>query len=266
MVASFRLYLKFIHIAIRTRLQYRSDFLVGLLSVILHNGVNLALIWVILQRFQSLAGWVFWEVVMLYSMWLLSHTVYAIFFGQILQLEQIVIQGNFDQYLLRPTSPFLQLISREVNYMGLGDFILATTIFWEAYRNLNLHWSGGQFLHYALAILAGAAIETSIYIIIGTVAFWAGRSNSLTSVVVQFYILAEQYPLDLFGQSYKLFVTIFLPIAFINYYPLAQLLGKKNALGIPLLGLLSPLVAIIMVSLAATAWHYSLLNYTSSGN
>ncbi len=266
MLEPLRLYLKFLKIALRSRMQYRSDFLIGLGGVIMSNGVSLALIWVILQRFHSLQGWSYWEIVMLYSMWLMSHTGFSTFFWQVLTLEDVLIQGGFDKYLLRPTSPFLQFIGRDINYAGLADVILAVVIFVIAYRNLGLDWSLGQFLMFALVIPAGTAIETSIFILIASVSFWTGRSRSLFQVSIQFNILARQYPLDLFGSNYQLFVTLFLPVAFVNYYPLAQLLGKPNGLNIPLLGFLSPVVAVIMVGLAATGWHYGLRNYASSGS
>ncbi len=261
-----RLYLKFMQIAIRARMEYRSDTLVGFVSSIVFNCLNLGLIGIVLQRFHSLGGWVFGEVVMLYGMWLLSHTVFVTFFQQILFLENIILQGNFDQYLLRPASPFLQFISREVNYLGVGDFVLAVVLLSAAYRELGLSWSASKFLLFASAILSGAAIEVSINILIASISFWNGRSSNLSSIIMNFYFLTQQYPLDMFGRSYQLFLTTFLPIAFINYYPLSQLLDKENGLGIPLLGFLSPIVAIVMVSLTAFVWRRGLLNYASSGN
>lgn len=263
---SFRLYLKFLNIALRSRMQYRSDFIIGIVGVILSNAVMLALIWFLFQQFQSFQGWTFWEVVMLYSMFLCSHTIFAIFFWQIYALEDTILEGGFDQFLLRPTSPFLQFIGRELNYPGFGDLILAITIFVIAYRNLALHWSPIQFLLFILFVLAGAAIETSIFIMFATVSFWAGRSRSLFTIGFQFNNITRQYPLDLFGKNYQLFVTIVFPIAFMNYYPLTGLLGKSNGLNIPILGYLSPIVAIIAMSLAAVGWHFGVQNYSSSGS
>ena len=60
-----RLYFLLVGIAIRSRMQYRADFLVGIMGVIVLNVVNLSLIWVMISRFQSLGGWTFWEIVML---------------------------------------------------------------------------------------------------------------------------------------------------------------------------------------------------------
>ena len=45
------LYRKFIGIAIRSRMEYRSDFLFGVVGVLILNFTNLSLIWVLVDRF-----------------------------------------------------------------------------------------------------------------------------------------------------------------------------------------------------------------------
>jgi ABC-2 type transport system permease protein len=266
MLDSLRLYPKFIGIAIRSRMQYRSDFLLGVIGVIILNIVNLSLISILISRFQALAGWRFWEIVMLYAMWLLSHSVYAVFFWHLVLLDEDILHGRFDQYLVRPCSPLIQFLGREINYMGVADIIFASTAFSLAYSNLELRWSLLQWAFFALALLAGLVIEISISWIIGSISFWTGRSRALFSISIRFSVLSQQYPIDIFGYWYRVFVTGFLPIAFMNYYPLTILLGKQNALEIPLLGLLSPVVAIVMLLIGWSVWKKGLAGYTSSGN
>jgi len=261
-----RLYFKFIGIAIRSRMQYRADFLFGIVGVLVLNFVNLSLIWIMVARFHSLAGWQYWEIVMLYGTFLLSHSVYAVFFWHLSRLEDDILHGRFDQYLVRPCSPLLQFLGREVNYMGVADIIFAASAFILAYRNLDLDWSAGQWAFFSLAILSGTVIETCIVWIIGALAFWTGRSRAIFFVYVRFQILGQQYPIDIFGTWFRVFITGFLPIAFMNYYPLTILLDKPNALGIFGMGFLSPIVAGILLALGAMIWRRGLAGYTSSGN
>jgi ABC-2 type transport system permease protein len=266
MLDSLRLYPKFLGIAIRSRMQYRSDFLLGIIGVFILNFVNLALIWVLIARFQALAGWNFWEIVLLYATWLMSHSIYAVFFWHLSLLEEDILHGRFDQFLVRPCSPLIQFLGREVNYMGVGDVIFASTAFGLAYSNLSLDWSLGKWLFWLVALLAGLIIESCISWIFGAIAFWTGRSRAIFSVSLRFSILTQQYPIDIFGQWYRVFVTGFLPIAFINYYPLTILLDKPNALATPILGYLSPAVAAVVFMVAWFVWQRGLAGYTSSGN
>ncbi len=261
-----RLYVKFIGIAIRSRMQYRSDFFFGIAGVIILNLVNLSLIWILVARFQALAGWQFWEIVMLYGTFLLSHSVYAVFFWHLSNLEDDILHGRFDQYLVRPCSPLMQFLGREVNYMGVADVVFAVSVLVLAYHNLGLDWSTGKWAFFAVAIVSGTVIETCIVWIIGALAFWTGRSREIFFVFMRFQTLGQQYPIDIFGMWFRIFITGFLPLAFMNYYPLTILLDKPNALGIYGMGFLSPIVAILLLALGALIWRRGLAGYTSSGN
>jgi ABC-2 type transport system permease protein len=261
-----RLYVKFIAIAIRSRMQYRSDFFFGIAGVLILNLVNLSLIYILVARFQALAGWEYWEIVMLYATFLLSHSVYAVFFWHLSNLEDDILHGRFDQYLIRPASPLLQFLGREVNYMGVADVVFATSAFVLAYHNLDLDWTAVRWGFFALAILSGTVIETCIVWIIGALSFWTGRSRAIWSVYLRFQLLGQQYPIDIFGMWFRIFITGFLPLAFMNYYPLTILLDKPNALGVFGMGFLSPIVAILLLALGALIWRRGLAGYTSSGN
>ena len=211
-----RLYFRFVGIAFRSRLQYRSDFLVGTVSVIALNIVNLSIIWVMVSRFRVLAGWTFWEIVMLYATFLLGHSVYSMLFWHLTRLEEDIVHGRFDQFLVRPCSPLIQFLGREVNYMGVADVVLACAIFVLAFRNLGLAWSAGQWAFFAVAVLSGTVIESSIMWMMGSLAFWTGRSRSLRFVYWQFTGLSQQYPMDVFGTWFRIFITGFLPVSFMN--------------------------------------------------
>lgn len=261
-----KLYASILRLAIHTRMQYRSDFFIGLFGVIFSNLANLMLIWIILEKFNALAAWSLYEVVLLYAIWLMSQGINALFFWNMLGLENYIVDGSFDQYLIRPMNPFLQFIAREVNFMGFGDIVLGVSIFIISYNRLHLSWSATQFLWLFIIVLSGTAILASIYIIFSSVSFWTGRSKSLLRIGLRFQQFGQRYPLDIFGQWYKVFVSFFFPIAFVNYYPLAGLLSKPNAVNMPILAYLSPFVAIILVLLAIIVWHFGINSYGSTGS
>src|SRR5215207_7683154 len=114
-----RLYWRLVGVSMQARLQYRADFIMGILNVIALNAVNLGLIGIIVYRFVDLNGWVVWELFFLYCLWLLGHSLYSLFFWHFWEMEEYLIQGTFDQFLLRPASPFVQFLGREVQYIGL---------------------------------------------------------------------------------------------------------------------------------------------------
>lgn len=261
---SFRIYLKLIRISMQSRMQYRADFVIGILSVIVLNAVNLGLIGILVRRFTTLHGWNVWDMVFLYSLFVLGHSIYSLLFWHLNQIDDYIIRGTFDQFLIRPISPFVQFIGREIQYIGFGDVLVGCASFSIAYANLGLHWNIWMWLFFFLSILSGTIVEMAIRWIVACTAFWTGRSVSLAFVMNRFNLLVQQYPIDVFGTWFRVVVTL-IPIAFMNYYPSLILLGKMEH-DWSWLGIISPAVALLTLLIAALLWRTALRRYASSGS
>ncbi len=262
-----RIYPRLIRISFHSLVQYRADFLTGLFGIVAINACNLGLIGILVSRFVHLGGWSIWQVVFLYSLWILGHSVYSLFFWHLSYLEEFLLEGTFDRFLIRPASPLVQLLGAELQVMGIVDVVVGVAGLTLAYRNLQLHWGPGLWAFFGLALLSGAAIETALSWLVACLAFWTGRSYAAYAVVARLSYLVQQYPLDIFGPWFRVVVTGVIPVAFINYYPSLLLLGKAAASG-PWrwLALASPLAALGLLGVSATVWRLGLSRYSSSGS
>ncbi|HEX6269044.1 MAG TPA: ABC-2 family transporter protein [Anaerolineales bacterium] len=260
-----RLYFKLIRISMHARLQYRADFIMGILNVIALNAVNLGIIGILVYRFVHLNGWEIWELVFLYCLWLLGHSIYSLFFWHFWELEEYLVQGTFDQFLLRPASPFVQFLGREVQYIGFADVFVAVSGLSLAYVNLGLHWNPAAWSFFFLVVISGTVIETTLTLMMACISFWTGRSSMAVDLIMEFNMLVQHYPIDIFGAWFRVVVTGLIPVAFMNYYPTLILLDKVDANSAGWLGYLSPVVALLLVGLTAGIWHLALRRYSSSG-
>jgi ABC-2 type transport system permease protein len=262
-----QLYFRLIQISMLSRMQYRANFIVGILGLLVWNVVNLGLIGVLVTRFTSLKDWTLWEVVFLYSLWILGYSVYGLFFSHTEALETYLIEGSFDQFLLRPASPLIQLLGREFQHNEIANVFIGLTGISLAYIRLDLNWDGWEWGFLIAAVVSGGIIVLAINLLIACTGFWTGRSRGTSFIVNQFYYLVQQYPIDIFGTGFRILVTGLLPVAFMNYYPALVLLDKVNytGLGWPL-SYLSPLVALLLVGIVAFVWQLGLNRYSSSGS
>jgi ABC-2 type transport system permease protein len=214
-----------------------------------------------------LNGWTIWELVFLYCLWLLGHSLYSLFFWHLNDMEEYLLQGTFDQFLLRPASPFVQFIGREVQYMGMADVLIGVTGVSLAYANLGLSWAADRWVFFLLAIVAGTMIEVTLALMIACIAFWTGRSRGAFFVMIRFNTLVQQYPIDIFGYWFRVIVTGFLPVAFMNYYPTLMLLDKLDRSSPAWwLSYISPVVALLLAGVASGIWRLALSRYASSGS
>ncbi len=263
----FQLYFRLIQISLLSRMQYRANFIAGILGLIFWNVINLGLIGVLVTRFTNLNNWTLWELVFLYCMWILGHSLYDLFFSHTNQLEDYLIEGTFDQFLLRPASPLIQVLGRELQYIEIADMLIGLTGISLAYAQLGLHWNSWRWGFFVIAAISGAMIELAMNLLIACSAFWTGRSRGSFFIVNQFYGLVHQYPVDIFGKAFRVIVTGLIPVAFMNYYPALLLLDKMDrAQPGWWLSYMSPVVALLLVGIASRVWQQALLHYSSSGS
>ena len=262
-----QLYLRLIRISLLSRMQYRANFIVGLLGLIVWNLVNLGLIGVLINQFKSLKDWTLWELVFLYCLWIFGHSLYNLFFSHTSQMEDYLIEGTFDQFLLRPVSPLIQVLGREFQYLEIADALFALTGISLAYSRLGLHWDGWHWAFFVLTVVSGAVIVLAINLLIACTAFWTGRSRGASMVVGRFDGLVQWYPIEIFGRAFRVIVTGLLPVAFLNYYPALILLDKLDPSNSGWwLSYMSPLVALLLIGIVSRVWRLALMHYTSSGS
>ena len=264
---AFQLYFRLIQISLLSRMQYRADFIAGILGLLFWNVINLGLIGVLVTQFTSLKDWTLWEVVFLYSLWILGYSVYGLFFSHTEALENYLIEGSFDQFLLRPASPLIQLLGREFQFNEIANVLIGLTGISLSYSQLDLHWDGWMWGFFIAAVVSGGIIVLAINLLIACTGFWTGRSRGTAIIVNQFYGLVHQYPVDIFGNAFRVIVTGLIPVAFMNYYPALVLLDKVNyASSGWILGYMSPLVALLLVGIVSVVWRLGLARYSSSGS
>lgn len=266
-MSGLRIYIKLIRISMQSRMQYRADFITGVLSILILNSVSLGLISILVGRFTDLNGWNIWELIFMYSLWMLGHSMYSLLFWHFNTMEEYLVQGTFDQFLLRPVSPLIQFLGREIQYLGVGDILVGIVGMSLAYMKLNLHWDLLHWFFLFVSIISGTIIEMALGWIVASLSFWTGRSLTASFVVMRLNIMVQQYPVDIFGKWFRVIVTGIIPVAFINYYPSLMLLGKKELMANNyVLAYASPLVAFFLIVLASWFWSKSLKKYSSSGS
>jgi ABC-2 type transport system permease protein len=121
-------------------------------------------------------------------------------------------------------------------------------------------------LFFPVIVLSGTVIETALTLMMACIAFWTGRSSMAINLIMEFNVLVQHYPIDIFGPWFRVVVTGLIPVAFMNYYPALMLLGKLDPNSPSAwLGYISPVVALILTLIAAGVWHLALRRYSSSG-
>ena len=72
-------------------LQYRADFWISLVSVVLLNGANIVQLSVISWRFKALGNWQVGDLLVLYGLFMISWSIFSVFFRKLSKIDSIFL-------------------------------------------------------------------------------------------------------------------------------------------------------------------------------
>jgi ABC-2 type transport system permease protein len=253
--------------SIRSELQYRANFLIMVLMGIVYQCTGFAFIWVVLARFQALAGWTLGEVTFLYGLRLTMHALNGALSGGLYGLEWKVRQGEFDRYLVRPMPPLLQLMSERVHISIVGDLIGGLVLFVAAATLVEVDWTPLALLYLALALVGGALVEMALRVLFSALAFRFLSANAFMYVLDTIFSNFANYPLRIFGSVLEFLLTFGLPLAFMAYFPAVVLLGRTGELQVnPIFAYGAPLAGVVWLIGALAFFHHEMRHYQSAGH
>jgi len=220
-----RIYKVFILQYLKTLMEYRTDFFIGMLSFFILQGSNLIFISLIFSRIPSLNGWSYHQVLFIYGLSQIPRGLDHLFTDNLwLLANSYVRSGQFDKYLLRPINPLFHLIAERFQPDAFGEILIGIIIFTFSYIKLGLSFTIVQWLLLFVVILTGVVIYTSIKLIGSSLALWTKRSQHFLFIVYQLADFSS-YPMSIFSQMIKTILTFVIPFAFVSFIPASYFLG-----------------------------------------
>ena len=257
------LYMKFLQQYIKSLIEYRADFILGLVGFILVQGINIVFINLIFNSIPSLDGWSFYEVLFIYGFAQIPRGIDHIFTDNLWMLSgSIIVNGNFDRYLIRPLNPLFQIIAERFQPDGFGELIIGIILLSISSRNLNISFNFQNSVLFLFVVICGTFIYTAIKLAVASMAFWIKFAQSYLYMAYQISNFAK-YPMSIYSNAIKGVLTFIIPFAFTGYYPGAYFLGKESIFnGV----ILTFLVAVIGTLIAYFVWLAGIKTYESSGS
>jgi ABC-2 type transport system permease protein len=261
MPPSLRVYLQAFSATLQTKLEYRADLFVGILTAMMMQAASLSLLWIVLRAVPALAGWSPPEVLFLFGMTAACLGGSELFFNQIWILPQAIVMGDLDRLLTYPVRslPFFLLTRPELHALGnllTGLCYVVVSLLW-----LQAAWY--SWLAVPLFWLCGLLTYTSLLVCFGCLSFRFMGPWSYTLMLGHNLLQATRYPLAAYPRAVRIVLLFVLPYGTFHYLPASVLFGK----GAPLAALLvAPLAALVTMTLAQAAWNLGLKRYESSGS
>jgi ABC-2 type transport system permease protein len=244
-------------------LAYEADFVVMLFSAVIVQIAGFLFIWTIFQRIPTINGWTMWQVVMMYALIFVTEGVGSLFFEGTWRLSNLVYTGQFDQMLVRPLSPIVQVLANAVGFNGLGNIVTGLVLIVIGILNTPVQWTPGRLLMLVILIVSAATIRVAINLGSAASAFWVKAPWSMVPMFVHQLGEFAKYPITIYSVAVQALIVIAVPFAFVSFFPTAFIFGVEAW---SIQGLLTPLVAIYSVVMAVWLFRVGLRRYESSGH
>ena len=264
--AQWQLAMRITKLNFRARMEYRGEFVLGLIFGLVWQSAMILFAGVVLLRFPGLGGWTQGGVLLVASMRLLSHSIYVVIFSNVSRLSLAVQEGRIDGYLMRPMPLYRQVLLWQFNVNAIGDLIAGAGIFMIALSKLHMEWTPLKAIYVVLGIIGGVFAEAALQTVLSTAAFRFTGVQTWASWVDDTLASFGNYPLSFLPGTVRDSLTFVIPLAFIAFFPASVITGRTSTTGVPeWLTIASPLVGLLLFLAAKAIWYRSVRFYQSVG-
>jgi len=263
-----RLYGRYISVYLKSLLEYRVAFFSDMAVLILAYVTEYFAMWVILNKFNNIMGWGFYEILFLYTLNLISYALSGMFFKHpMLDLQGMVLKGEFDFILTKPVNTLFNVVARQFQEGFLAHTALSIVVFALCFNKLGIHWSAPNIGWFALFVLGGTLIQAALMIVGGCCSFFFLNSTGVVETTIYGFRRFIFYPITVYPALIQFILTFIIPYAFVNFYPAQFFLNKSGGtLFGPWLQFGAPVVGVVMFALAVLLWNFSINHYQSTGS
>lgn len=257
-----KIYFMIISQDIKSKMQYRADFIISSIGMLFVNVSAIVSFWIIFNLIPTLQDWTFNEVLFMYGFSVVALTPAQMFFDNIWNLEMHVATGDFIKYCFRPLNIFFYYVSEVFDMKGLSQLLIGIATISYSFYNLHIKLTPGIFILMIAAILSASLIMVGILVLASASAFWLLNSKSIVIFMHRCKDYAK-YPVTIFNPILKFIFTFIIPIAFISFYPSTLFLRQGN---VPVLAYFSPVVGVAFFLIAYFVWMKGAGKYSGTGS
>lgn len=253
-------------LSLKRQLEWLLTFISYLIALPIRCATGLVIIYILTTKFSPLYGWSYGQLVFLYGLAYISDGLSSTFASQARRMETLIIRGDLDRFLVRPISVLFQFLFRSIYWAGIIEVISGIIVLVYGCQQVGFVISFFNIFKIVVVIIGATFIRISFLIIVGSIAFWTKRSQTLLWVGDEIVRKTTQYPITIYPGILQALFTFILPFGFISFYPSSEFFSFNNLFNLPLnFALWTPLVGTILLVIANRVFEYGLKIYESAG-
>lgn len=259
----FRLHCIFIIQYLKRLMEYKVDFLLGAIGLVIAQAIQILFIGIIFSQIPKLQGWSFEEILFIYGFSLIPKSVDHLFFDNLWMVGyRIIRKGEFDKYLTRPINSLYHVLVENFCVDAFGEMLTCILLLGYAIPRLSLpfHWYTIPLL--LVVVVFATMIYTALKIMTSAISFWTKQSGHITHMLYMTNDFSK-YPVSIYNKAVQAVITYVIPFAFTAYFPASYFLTDSD----PLFCIGGTVIAgTVLMAIALFVWHRGVNAYESAGS
>lgn len=256
------LYKKYLLVHLQSIMQYKTSFLLTAIGQFLVSFNVFLGVYFMFQRFGTVKGFTYSEVVLCFSIMLLEFSLAEAFARGFDTFPRMIANGEFDRILVRPQNEIFQILANKVEFTRIGRVIQAVLMFIYGVLASEVQWDFLKVMTIIFMLLGGIFVFTGIFLIYAAVSFFTLEGLEFMNILTDGAREYGKYPVVVYGKRVLQFCTFVVPYALIQYYPLIYVLGKDSNMLYPFL----PLIGALFIVPCYGIWRIGVRHYKSAGS
>ncbi|AWI08242.1 ABC-2 family transporter protein [Ereboglobus luteus] len=175
-----RIWLACVRYSVVRAMMFRFDFIMWSIVELLWMGVNVALIAVIYEHTDSIAGWNKYQMMLLIgTAMIIQRLMMGFFWSNVFELGRNVRNGNFDFFLAQPGNVLFMVSTRKLDLDSLMNVFAAIALVVYSLWQLGVAPSAWQVATYVLLIVCSLAISYSFILLAVSLTFWIIKTEGI---------------------------------------------------------------------------------------
>lgn len=252
--------LKYLKVGILNELQYRVNFFIQLLQSFIALGTGLIGLWLVFDHTNELNGWSRPELLAVMGVHILmGGVIQAAIQPNMELLMNDIREGTLDFALTKPVDAQAIVSIRQFRFWSMVDVVMGLVILGSAIYEIQERLGIVQALAFVAALLMGALMIYSFWLMVTSSAFWIIRVHQIVELFQGLYA-AGRWPVGIYPPWLRAGLTFLVPVAFAVTVPAEALVGRLTYT--TLLG--AALLTGVLLLAARGVWRLGLRNYSGA--
>jgi len=257
-----RLYLKFFSIHLKSQMQYKVSFFLTALGQFLVSFTLFLGVYFMFSRFSQVEGFTFEQVLLCFAAVLMAFSIAECFGRGFDTFPHMIGNGEFDRALVRPRNEVFQILASKMEFSRVGRLMQAILVFCYAIPASGVTWTWDKILTLFLMVSCGVAVFCGLFLIYAAFSFFTIEGLEFMNILTDGGREFGTYPYSIYGRGILRFLTLVVPLALFQYYPLLYLLDTQNGAQY----MLAPLFSLLFLLPSYAFWRFGLRRYKSTGS